>query len=170
MLDTEHGRAMSIDAPRFDPGNLPAADAASLLRNLRGARSLLRAVVLAEAAHEDGSVGWPPGNSSPARWFPVMGQVRDLLDDVRSIVIGTTGNVPVDWPVILNLAEALDAALWHTVSAHENECLESAELVSAMEVLIALIDRDLMACADAGVCAHAQVHSAAGLSPIGDGH
>ena len=138
------------DACKLSPQN-----AASLLRNLRGARAMLRAVIVAQAAVSDGN--WAADDSGPERWSPVLDQVRERLVAVRDILISTVEDPAINWTGCLLLAEALDAALWHSCSGGA-DVLDEDELVCAAEELVSMLDKALAVCLTEGVPARAAVH------------
>jgi hypothetical protein len=151
MADATH-RAGAV-RPAIAPGvmEIPPQAARSLLQDLQGARALLRAVIVAEAAVAAQSIDWGPNSNGPGRWSPVMSEVCRRLDAVRETVMNTRSFDSLEWPGLLRTAEALDAALWHALGSSDSDALESGELVAASRVLVAMLDDALRVCADEGV-------------------
>lgn len=157
MVKVERSDAGTL--PHITPGamELTPQAAAKLLQELQGARAMLRAVVVAEAAVKDQAIDWGPKNGGPDRWHPVMSEVSWRLGVVRDIAMDTAGFNNLDWPTFVVLAEALDAAVWHGAGGGA-EALDSGELVSAIRVLISLLDDALATCATEGVPARSAMH------------
>ena len=129
--------------------------AASLLRNACAARAILRTVILASDAQEDGSILYAD-NAGTERWCPALGVVRGKLEAVREILMNTSGRMEIDFFSPLVLVEALDAALWHGNSPGPVERLDNIELVTAAQAAVDSID-DML-----GECQAAGVHQSAG--------
>ena len=156
---TQAGTATEAQ-PAITPGALEltheAAD--SLMRDLLGARAILRAVILAEAAVADQSINWGPGDGGPGRWSPVMSEVCVRFKRVREIVMNTVGFTNIDWPTFLRWAEAIDAALWHGYSCNSHETFDSDELVAALRALVSMVEDALTVCVSEGIPERAAMH------------
>ena len=111
----------------------------SVLANVTSARALLRTLIFAVQAVEDGSILFEdePG---VGRWSILLAQVRKRLVAVRSVLTESISAPTVDWYTPLNLAEALDAALWHLCARHDHLTLESADVISAAQAVIDSLD------------------------------
>lgn len=131
--------------------------AADLLGHLSEARAMLRAVIVAEAAVSDGSINWGPRNNGPDRWSPVLSEACARLQGVQDIVCNTVRFTGMDWWSFVALAEAIDAALWHSLGGG-SDTLDSDELVSVLRALVAMLDTALEHCVSEGVPTRAKVH------------
>jgi len=118
---------------------------ASVVRNIQSARAVLRAVILALGAQDDGSMIFD-GDSGTSRWNAAVEPVCKRLERVRDELIGTAGAPYLDWVTSLTLAEALDAALWFGFSCEKNERLSNIEAVRAANVVIDSLDELLNEC------------------------
>jgi len=148
-----------INPAGAQPGTLAFSqqNAVTMLRNLRGARAMLRAVIVAELAVSEGSINWGQSEAGPYRWSPVLSAVRGRLIDVRDIITNTLDCPSIDWTGCLLLAEAIDAALWHACSGGD-DALDQDELVCATQELVSMLDKALEACVLEGVSARAAMH------------
>lgn len=108
-------------------------DAREALRQTAQAMAIMRAVSLAVAAQEDGSVRYDDNEVS--RWNPAVdaacARVRTVRDALMNKASAPDG---VDWFTSLTILEATGAALWHTVGGgHEDTALDSEQLQSIAE-------------------------------------
>jgi hypothetical protein len=105
-------------------------DALVALRKTSQAMAIMRAVSLAVAAQEDGSVRYDDNNFS--RWQPAIDAARDRVHSVREALLNKA-KAPdqVDWWTSLTILDAAGAALWYAdgVSARA-DALSSEELQS----------------------------------------
>jgi hypothetical protein len=137
-------------APVFSQTN-----AASVVRNTQAARVILRTVVLALEAVEDGSIQIKDGNNS-SRWSAAISEASSRLEMVRDELMETRNPPPLDWVTPLTLVEALDAALWHGYAV-DDERLTNHEVVYAAKVVIESLDALLQEC---------EVSKPAAVSPV----
>ena len=107
--------------------------------NVATARALLRTLIFALEAIEDGCISFDddPGTG---RWHNVLGAVCERLIVVRSALAEGISAPSVDWFTPLALAEALDAALWGVGSARHKQGLEGSEVSSAAQAVIDALD------------------------------
>lgn len=143
----------------MSPGvlELSPQTATDLLGHLREVRAMLRSVIVAEAAIADHSIIFDPPNNGPDRWSPVLGAVCARLQCVRDIVCATVSFNGFSWYTFIALAEAIDAALWHSCGGG-SDTLDSDELVSALRALVAMLDEALEHCVAEGLPTRAKVH------------
>jgi hypothetical protein len=133
--------------PLFD------GDAASVLRHLSAARSILRTVALAAGAQTDGAVDFGD-NAGAERWSAAVGAACERLRAVREILGESRGVVRLDYLTPLTLAEAIDAALWGAATGSApGDGLDTDELVCASGAAIEAIDALLQECDGAGMAA-----------------
>jgi hypothetical protein len=114
-----------------------ASEAALMMSNVKAARSILRTVILALEAIDDGSASFDGGTE---RWEPAVSEACTRLCAVRSVLIESASPPNLDWFTPLNLVEALDAALWHGHSCSRGEQLSSEEVIFAAQVVIDSLD------------------------------
>lgn len=131
-------------------------NAASVVRNVKAARVILRTVALALGAVEDGSTTFDDSNHS-SRWSGAIGEACSRLTMVRDDLINLAEAPTLDWVTPLTLIEAFDAALWHGYS-FEDERLSNREAVCAAEVVIDSLDSLLQECASGGLASVPPVH------------
>lgn len=124
--------------------------AAALLCNVRTARAVLRAFILAIRAQDDGSVLYSD-KAACGRWHFAIDEVCTRLAEARDALTGTCNCVSVDWFTPLTLAEALDAALWYGSSLVKNDRLNSHEAVFAAQAVVHSLDNMLLECEATGV-------------------
>ena len=117
----------------------------SVARNAYAARVILRTVVLALGAEDDGSMAFK-GNTGSSRWHPAVNAACNRLLKVRDELMETSNPPALDWLTPVGLIEALDAALWHGYSCPEETRLTNMEAMSAAEVVIDLLDEFLLEC------------------------
>ena len=117
-----------------------ASDAVGLVRvNVATARALLRTLILALEAVEDGAILFKE-DPGPARWSNVLSQVCKRLVTVRTALTESVSAPSVDWWTPLNLADALDAALWGAATGKRVWGLEGPEVISAAQAVIDSLD------------------------------
>lgn len=124
---------------RVGGGDFSADEAALVSLNVRAARSVLRTVILALEAIDDGSISFDD-NAGTERWNPALGEVCVRLRTVRHVFGESVSAPAVDWFTPLTLAEALDAALWRGAGGRQVDGLQSAEVMSAAQVVIDSLD------------------------------
>jgi hypothetical protein len=111
-------------------------DAFVALRKTSQAMAIMRAVSLAVAAQEDGSVCYD--NNTFSRWQPAIDAARDRVHTVRDALLNKS-KVPdqVDWWTSLTILDAAGAALWYAdgVSARV-DAMSSEELQSIADAAI----------------------------------
>lgn len=134
-----------------------SSNGASVVRNVQAARAILRTVVLAIGAQEDGSVSFDDDSGS-SRWNPITGDACSRLRAVRAELMETACAPDLDWVTPLALAEALDVALWFGYSCKDENRLSNLEAISAAKVVIDSLDVLLQECDAAGIFKIAAVH------------
>ena len=105
-------------------------DAREALRQTSQAMAIVRAVSLAVAAQEDGSVIYDDNKFS--RWGPAIDAAIARVHAVRD-ALQNKASAPdvVDWWTSLAILEATGAALWYTAGGlHGDTALESDQLQS----------------------------------------
>lgn len=116
-----------------------------LRQRLRHARAMLRSVMVAIRALEDGSVnfGSMEVDADAQRWSPLTAVVRNELIAVRDTCINSACDSPAatwDWMTPLAQIEALDAALWYGGFARSGDCLDNLEVFDAAEAIVCTLD------------------------------
>lgn len=116
-----------------------------LRQRVRHARAMLRTVMIAIKAMEDGSVSFANTNydARAQRWSPVTAAAQEELIAVRDTCINSTLDTPagnLDWVTPLTQIEALDAALWHSACMQSSDRLENFEVFDAAEVIVGSLD------------------------------
>lgn len=123
-----------------------------LRQRLRHARAMLRSVMVAIRAIEDGCVnfGSMEVDADAQRWSPLTAVVRNELIAVRDTCVNSVCDSPVaewDWLTPLAQIEALDAALWYGVCMPSGDGLDNLDVFDAAEAIVgtldALLDRSL---------------------------
>ena len=123
-----------------------ATHMAAVVANLQAARVMLRMVLLAVHAQDNGAVVESDTHGA-SRWSAVIGAVLVRLDAVQLTLIETPNAPPVDYWTTQALIKALDSALWdgYCTSA---PVLSTDELKTAVQVVIDALDDQLCECAD----------------------
>ena len=117
------------------------SDAGETVRaNVASARALLRTLIFALMAVEDGAINFRDGSGS-CRWNSLLRQVCNRLANVRDLLGDTLATPSVDWYTPLHLAEALDAALWGISTNKQSLGLDDGEVIIATEAVIEALDR-----------------------------
>lgn len=132
-------QAAMPQAARFGSEHLGAIE-----RDLESARVILRTVLLALRAEDNGSISHPD-NLGASRWSPAIGSVLRRLTSVRRALMDTADAPPIDWPTPFTLVSALDSALWDG-SCTTAPVLASDEAQLAIQVAIDSIDESLGDC------------------------
>jgi hypothetical protein len=135
--------------PKKPADKFSSVDAVLLLRNFKDARAIIRAVLLAACAQDDGSVNYE--YNEPERWFPVLDEAVSRLLAVRDLLMETASAPNLDWPTPLALVEAIAAALWHGRPCSKGEKLGLGELQTLAQVAIDAIDSLIDECTSQGV-------------------
>ncbi|MBP8019394.1 MAG: hypothetical protein KAY82_05105 [Hylemonella sp.] len=142
LTQTESQANSQTPIPRLD---LSEREAASLLLDVRGARAILRTVILAIRAQEDHSIVFDD-KAGTERWSPAVGEALERLGAVRSVLVNAKNGHFVDWVKPINLVEAVDAALWHGYTCPPDDGLKPQELLTALKMSIGAIDELLRQC------------------------
>lgn len=126
-------------------GEFQAESLERLRQRLRHARAMLRTIMVAIRAMEDGSVnfGSMEVDADAQRWSPLTAAARDELIAVRDTCINSTCDSPAsawDWMKPLAQIEALDAALWYGGCARSGDGLENPEIFDAAEAIVGSLD------------------------------
>lgn len=129
-------------------GIFSAADALSVIGNIKASRAILRAVALAASAQSDGSVDYEDNNAE--RWQPAVDAACIRLQAVRDVLMQSAETHGVDWYTSLALLEAIGAALWHGNSCSQADKLDEAELESLAQVVIESLDLMMGDCVKSG--------------------
>lgn len=138
----------NVNAARLDSA-FSSGHAALVLANITSARAILRAVLLATQAQEDGSIEFE--DNRVRRWQPAIDVAATKLCVVRSALMETSGAPALDWVAPLALVEALGAALWHGWSAKQGDFLDADEAQAVIQATIDALDALLKDCDDEGV-------------------
>ena len=141
----------SGDTPLQDATEIFGAEhATKLLLNIRTSRAILRALVFACAAQEDGSMVFEDYNGAD-RWGNIFSEVASRLR-VACDIVGKTARSPrVETYTALRLAEVMDAAQWHTMSDADLDGLEPFEVAMVAQAIVGVLDGMLSQCAAEGV-------------------
>lgn len=142
-----------------EPTKLNSSEVEKLLRNAWAAKAILRTVILAVKAQEDGSISYDD-KAGTERWSPALGEVCCRLGLVRDVLMNNGDHLAIDWYTPLILAEALDAALWHGYTCAQQVRLDCEEFTCAAQVVVDSIDELLIHCDDAGLLATPRESSA----------
>lgn len=113
----------------------------ALWRRVRRARAMLRTVMGAIEAIEDGSVNLHSMevDADSQRWSPITAAAREELAAVRDVAMNSTA-FAVDWYTPLAQIEALDAALWYDGGRQSGKRLEREEIFDAAEAIVSSLD------------------------------
>lgn len=130
---------------------------ASVIRNVNAARVILRTVLLALGAVEDGSASFD-GKSGASRWSAAIGAACSRMAMVRDELIETSNAPNLEWTAPMAMLEALDAALWFGYSCEDETRLTNVETMSSAQVVIDSLDELLLECAEFGIPKSPQVH------------
>ncbi|MBK1685188.1 hypothetical protein CKO18_16675 [Rhodoferax fermentans] len=115
------------------------------MRNAKAARVILRTVVLAIRAVEDGSASFDEDSTS-SRWSAALGAARSRLAMVRYELTEKSHAPCLDFVEPMVLIDALDAALWFGQSCTDASRLTNMEAMIAAEVVIDSLDEFLREC------------------------
>lgn len=136
---------MAMSNLKSDGENFPTESLQQFRRRLHHTRAMLRSVMMAIKASEDGSVNFSNGGygADVQRWGPVTAAARSEMIAVRDTSINSPIDSPaggLDWVTPLAQIEALDAALWHSASTQSSDRLESFEVFDAAEAIVNSLD------------------------------
>jgi hypothetical protein len=104
-----------------------ADDARQMSRNTEAAIAIMRAVSLAAAAQQDGSVVYD--DNPVSRWGPAVDAACSRVHQVRDALMQAVGAPSADWWTPLAILEATGAALWH--------CGGTSQRISSVTLAIA---------------------------------
>ena len=138
-----------------------ASDAASIIQHVTAARAVLRTVVLAVSAQNDGSIQFE--HNTTDRWQPALAVACVKLVAVREVLTETRNAPPIDCFTSLTLVEAVDAALWHGSAGVHGDPLDDVELEIVARVAIESLDALMRDCEREGVFNMGDVKVAADL-------
>ncbi len=129
-----------------DRGEFQTEPLERLRQRMRHARAMLRTIMGAIQAIEDGSVnfGSMEVDADAKRWSPITAAAREELIAVRDTCMNSAGDSPalaLDWYTPLAQIEALDAALWYDGCRQSGEGLENVEIFDAAEAIVGSLDR-----------------------------
>lgn len=129
-----------------DRGEFQTESLEKLRQRVRHARAMLRTIMGAIQAIEDGSVnfGSMEVDADAQRWSPITAAAREELIAVCDTCMNSTGDSPaaaLDWYTPLAQIEALDAALWYDGCRRSGEGLENVEIFDAAEAIVGSLDR-----------------------------
>jgi hypothetical protein len=130
-------------------GAFSSINMASVIRNVHAARVILRTVLLALGAVEDGAASFDD-KSGASRWFAAIGVACSRMAMVRDELMETSNAPPLDWIAPMAMLEALDAALWFGYSCPDETRLTNVEAMSSAQVVIDSLDEFLLACDEVG--------------------
>lgn len=128
-----------------DRGEFPTESLERLRQRVRHARAMLRTVMVAIQAIEDGSVNFDSMevDAEAQRWSPIAAAAREELIAVRDTAMNSPVDSPaaaLDWYTPLAQLEALSAALWYDGCRRSGERLESWEIFDAAEAIVVSLD------------------------------
>lgn len=137
--------AQTTKQPASSPvARFGSAHLSAIVRDLESARVILRMVLLALYAEDNGSISHGDG-IGVFRWSAAIGAVLSRLCSVRDSLMETSDAPPIDWPTPFALASALDSALWDG-SCTTASTLTPIETQTALHVIIDSLDELLGDC------------------------
>lgn len=126
---------------RIEDRYFTAVDLATVQRNVSHARAIMRTVMFAADAIDDGSMRIVIGGA-PEGWCNAVGLAADRLREVRGTLIETVGSPHIDWVTPLSMVEAIEAALWHSDQRLVDEkSIECGELRDVAGVAVECLDK-----------------------------
>jgi hypothetical protein len=139
MAEIIVGKFSQSDESQVGPARtFSGDDAASLMRNVKATRAVLRAVGLAVGAQIDGAIAFE--DNCVERWHPVLEEACQRLEGIRDVLMQTSDAPNINWFTPLNLVEAAAAALWRGHDCGELEGLKMAELETLAQVAVDSLD------------------------------
>lgn len=140
--NTDASVAPSVQTSPFAGREFATTEAALVLNSVVATRAILRAVALAVAAQEDGSVEYEDNESR--RWQPAIDEACAKMRTVRDVLMETYSAPGLDWVTPLVLLEAIGASLWYGHAGTGAKTLDSHELGSVLQVAIEAADSFLL--------------------------
>jgi hypothetical protein len=132
---------MAMSKLESDRGEFQPESLERLRQRVRHARAMLRTVMGAIEAIEDGSVnfGSMESGADAQRWSPITAAAREELVAVRDTATNSTAYA-LDWYTPLAQLEALDAALWYDGCRQAGKRLERDDVFDAAEAIVESLD------------------------------